>query len=67
MEKGDYPMNDRTVSARKYRCTICDHIYDPAEGDPEAGIPPGTSFDDLPENWCCPDCGATKQDFEPVG
>jgi rubredoxin len=59
-------MNDRAASARKYRCNVCDHIYDPAEGDPVAGIAPGTPFDELPESWCCPDCGATKQDFLPM-
>lgn len=51
---------------KKYRCTICSHVYDPAEGDPESGIPPGTPFENLPESWCCPDCGASKEDFEPM-
>ena len=51
---------------RRYRCTICEHIYDPAEGDPAASppIPPGTPFESLPDDWNCPDCGATKADFE---
>lgn len=53
-------------TAKKYRCTICSHIYDPAEGDPAAGIAPGTRFEDLPETWTCPDCGASKADFEPM-
>lgn len=52
--------------AAKYRCAICEHIYDPAEGDPTAGIAPGTAFEDLPEDWICPDCGAMKADFEPI-
>ena len=39
---------------------------DPAEGDPEAGIPPGTPFESLPDTWSCPECGATKADFEPI-
>lgn len=43
---------------------ICNHIYDPREGDPESGIAPGTAFEDLPEAWSCPDCGAGKADFE---
>lgn len=51
---------------KRYRCTICSHIYDPAEGDPGAGIPPGTAFEDLPAGWSCPDCGAMKEDFEPI-
>ena len=51
---------------RKYRCTVCEHIYDPAEGDPAAGVAPGTAFEDLPDDWMCPDCGASKADFEPM-
>ena len=50
----------------RYRCTVCEHQYDPAEGDPDSGAPPGTDFASLPDNWLCPDCGATKADFEPV-
>lgn len=47
----------------KYYCTECGYIYDPATGDPDHGIPPGTRFEDLPENWVCPVCGAEKADF----
>lgn len=50
----------------KYRCVICDYIYDPEEGDPGNGIDPGTAFDDLPDDWVCPLCGADKTNFEPV-
>jgi len=50
----------------KYRCAICDYIYDPAEGDPENGIAAGTSFEDLPEDWSCPVCGANKDQFEKI-
>ncbi|HEU4406327.1 MAG TPA: rubredoxin [Polyangiaceae bacterium] len=53
------------MAMRRYRCVICGHEYDPAEGDPGAGIAPGTSFEDLPDSWFCPDCGATKADYEP--
>jgi len=42
----------------KYECIACGYIYDPAIGDPSTGIEPGTSFDDLPEDWVCPDCWA---------
>lgn len=42
---------------KKYRCTVCEYIYDPALGDPENGIAPGTAFDDLPDGWICPVCG----------
>jgi len=48
----------------KYRCTICDYIYDPATGDPENGVAAGTPFTELPLNWVCPVCGADKSLFE---
>lgn len=50
----------------KYRCIICDYIYDPAIGDPDHGIAPGTSFDDIPDDWNCPLCGVDKSNFEPI-
>ncbi|MBE0501617.1 MAG: rubredoxin [Desulfuromonadales bacterium] len=50
----------------KYRCVICDYIYDPELGDPDNGIEPGTAFDDLPEDWVCPLCGADQSNFEMV-
>ena len=49
-----------------YRCLTCSHVYDPAEGDPDGGIAPGTPFADIPDDWVCPECGATKADFEPL-
>ena len=49
----------------KYECQSCGFIYDPAEGDPDGGIPPGTPFEEIPDTWFCPVCGARKQDFEP--
>ena len=49
-----------------YECTICGYIYDPAAGDPDNGVQPGTPFDKVPEDWVCPVCGAGKTDFEPV-
>lgn len=51
---------------RKYLCTACGYIYDPAEGDPVGGIPTGVAFDALPDTWVCPVCGATKDLFEPI-
>jgi len=51
---------------KNWRCTICQYVYDPAKGDPENGVAPGTSFDDLPNDWACPLCGAGKDLFEPV-
>jgi rubredoxin len=50
----------------KYECTVCGYIYDPALGDPDGKIPPGTPFDKLPDDWVCPVCGAHKEDFKKV-
>ena len=49
----------------KWICTVCGYIYDPEIGDPDAGIPPGTPFEVLPDDWMCPICGATKDSFQP--
>ncbi len=48
------------------QCLICGYIYDPAVGDPDGGIPPGTPFEDIPDDWTCPTCGATKDMFQPI-
>jgi rubredoxin len=48
----------------KWKCIVCGYIYDPDMGDPEAGIAPGTAFENLPDDWTCPVCGATKDMFE---
>ncbi|MGA2028046.1 MAG: rubredoxin [Syntrophobacteraceae bacterium] len=48
----------------RYVCTVCGFVYDPAVGDPDNGIVAGTKFEDLPDDWVCPVCGAPKQDFE---
>jgi rubredoxin len=50
----------------KWECTVCGYIYDPVVGDPPTGIKPGTSFEDLPEDWTCPECGATTDRFEQI-
>jgi flavin reductase (DIM6/NTAB) family NADH-FMN oxidoreductase RutF/rubredoxin len=50
----------------KYECTVCGYIYDPAVGDPDAKIPPGTAFESLPDGWICPVCGAAKSDFKKI-
>jgi len=47
-----------------YVCILCGYVYDPLVGDPDSGIAPGTSFEDLPEDWLCPLCGAMKDQFE---
>ena len=49
---------------KKFKCTVCGFIYDPAVGDPENGINPQTASEDLPEDWTCPDCGVGKDLFE---
>jgi len=50
----------------KYRCKVCDYIYDPEKGDPTQSIQPGTPFEDLPEDWVCPICRVGKDQFEPL-
>lgn len=49
---------------KKYKCTICGYVYDPAVGDPDNGIKAGTAFEDLPEDWECPICSAGKEEFK---
>ncbi|UCD08506.1 MAG: rubredoxin [Dehalococcoidales bacterium] len=51
---------------KKYECSVCGYVYDPAEGDPENGIAARTAFEDLPDDWVCPICGASKDDFREV-
>jgi|UniRef100_A0A7C6EH98 rubredoxin len=51
----------------KWRCGVCGYIYNPDIGDPEAGIAPGVLFEELPDSWGCPECGAEKDLFEPCG
>lgn len=49
---------------KQYKCLICGYIYNEADGDPDGGIAPGTKFGDLPDDWECPVCGASKDNFE---
>lgn len=51
---------------KKFKCMVCGYIYDPEKGDPEHSINPGTAFEDIPENWTCPVCGAEKDQFEEI-
>ena len=66
------PLQEKTIEKKEektmasYRCLICGYVYDPAEGDSNAGIPAGTAFEDLPDSWVCPVCGAPKSEFEKV-
>ena len=59
-KKGDEDMG-------KFRCTVCGYVYDPEKGDPDSGVKPGTPFEKLPDDWVCPVCGATKDQFEKEG
>jgi rubredoxin len=47
-----------------YVCLVCGYVYDPAKGDPANGVQPGTPFESIPDDWICPDCGASKDQFE---
>src|SRR5205085_11118152 len=59
------PAMSETVTQQQWICESCGFIYDPEEGDPDGGVPPGTPFEEIPDTWFCPVCGARKQDFEP--
>jgi len=54
------------MATRKWECVVCGFIYDEAKGLPEEGIAPGTAWEDVPEDWECPDCGVSKADFEMI-
>lgn len=56
----------RIQPTTKMQCKVCWHVYDPAEGCEDMGIAPGTSFNDLPDNFLCPDCGNPRSSFIPV-
>jgi rubredoxin len=49
---------------KKYVCKVCGYVYDPALGDPDSGVAPGTAFEQIPDTWVCPICGADKSQFE---
>jgi rubredoxin len=51
---------------RNWMCIICGWVYEEAIGSPEDGLPPGTRWEDVPDDWVCPDCGASKDDFEMI-
>jgi rubredoxin len=53
--------------AARFECSVCWHVYDPAEGDPVWQVPAGTAFEDLPVAWCCPNCDGAKARFMRIG
>ena len=55
-----------TITMDKYVCDICGYVYDPAEGDPDNGVAPGTAWADVPEDWVCPLCLVGKDQFSPM-
>lgn len=48
----------------KWKCIVCPYVYDPTMGDPDNGIAPGTAFEDLPDDWVCPECGTARGMFQ---
>lgn len=56
----------KVIDVQKWQCKACPYVYDPEIGDPDGGIPPGTAFEDLPDDWLCPDCVLGKEFFEPL-
>lgn len=54
---------ERRICMDRYVCELCGYVYDPEVGDPDNGIEPGTPFEELPDDWVCPVCGASKDEF----
>ena len=59
------PQQNRSAIMKKYVCDVCGYVYDPQKGDPDNGVPPGTAFENIPNSWVCPECGAGKDAFSP--
>jgi rubredoxin len=51
---------------KRYICDVCGYVYDPKIGDNDNGVAPGTAFEDIPDDWVCPECGAPKTEFSPL-
>lgn len=51
---------------KKWKCSVCGHVYDPAVGDPDGGVDPGTPFEDIPDDWTCPECDSPKSAYKPM-
>jgi len=56
----------KDLEMQKYVCDVCGWVYDPATGDPDNGVEPGTPFEQVPDDWVCPECGAGKEEFSPT-
>lgn len=54
------------MRVEKYKCTVCGYVYDPAVGDPDNGVQPNTPFGEVPDDWVCPVCGASRDQFEEI-
>lgn len=65
-DDNDRPIIFEEKSMKQFVCHICGYVYDPAVGDPDSGIAPGTPFESIPDDWVCPVCGATKSNFSPL-
>jgi flavin reductase (DIM6/NTAB) family NADH-FMN oxidoreductase RutF/rubredoxin len=65
-EQGKITVSEGDKAMQKYKCTMCGYIYNPVKGDPDNDIELGTAFEDLPDSWVCPECGAAKDEFEPI-
>jgi rubredoxin/flavin reductase (DIM6/NTAB) family NADH-FMN oxidoreductase RutF len=63
-KKSAAKQKEGVTNMKKYKCLLCGYIYDPALGDPDNGVEAGTAFEDLPDGWVCPDCGASQDEFE---
>jgi rubredoxin len=53
----------KEVIMEKWVCEVCGYVYDPEKGDPDNDVAPGTAFEDIPDDWVCPECGAGKDEF----
>jgi flavin reductase (DIM6/NTAB) family NADH-FMN oxidoreductase RutF/rubredoxin len=60
----DKNVKKEEIKMNRYVCKVCGYVYDPEKGDPDNGVKPGTKFEDLPDDWVCPVCGAGKEEFE---
>ena len=64
LDEGHYNEMAEEGKMKRWKCSICGYIYNPSKGDPDNGVKPGTAFEEIPEDWVCPVCGAGKDVFE---